>query len=139
MCGFSRIFHLYLPLSDEGQREETVEDQSLLWMLPPGRVFWYDLLTEVTSDHHVTSLGKSVLFQLPVFDVQSGATRHRWGTRPKAGPILPGLPCPQSTLSTPAPQTTRPHPPTPARKTWRVGDPAWVRNPKPGRTSLNNN
>ncbi|CAF92806.1 unnamed protein product, partial [Tetraodon nigroviridis] len=45
----SRIFHLYLPLPDEGEREETVEDQSLLRTLPPGRLLWWDPLIYLRS------------------------------------------------------------------------------------------
>lgn len=125
-CLLSRIFHLYLSLPDEGEREETVEDRSLLRTLPPGRLLRYDPPIHVRTAAW-GPLGEIGALPSPVSDAQSGAPRPRRGARPEAGPVLPGRPYPPSTRSTPAPPTARPPPPTPARRTWRTGDPTWVR------------
>lgn len=42
---FYRIFYFPFPLSDEGKRQETVEDPSLLWTFPTWRVHRYNSRT----------------------------------------------------------------------------------------------
>lgn len=42
LCLRFRAFHLPLPLSDEGKRQEAVEDSPLLRTFPTGRVLWCD-------------------------------------------------------------------------------------------------
>ena len=50
-----RTFHLPLPLPDEGECEETVEDSPLLWTVPTWGVFRYDRHTFMVAWRYISN------------------------------------------------------------------------------------